>query len=109
MGESDTDSRGVQYRPHIVFFGEAVPKITEALDVLKEADCMVIVGTSLQVQPAASLWQFTPVGSPVIVIDPNGTPIDNEEEVIPIKEKAGTGVVKAIEMIKSMKALNGDV
>ncbi len=99
----DTDSRGVQYRPHIVFFGEAVPKMDEALEVLKEADCLVIVGTSLQVQPAASLWRFTPVGCPVIVIDPKGTPIDGEDEVISIRDKASTGVVKAIEMIKDRK------
>lgn len=51
----DTDDRGVQYRPHIVFFGEAVPKMKDALAELAEADFMIIVGTSLVVQPAASL------------------------------------------------------
>ena len=99
----DTDSRGVQYRPHIVFFGEPVPKIGEAISELADADYMVIVGTSLAVQPAASLWQFTPVGCPVIVIDPKETPIDGEEEVIPIREKATTGVAKAIEKIRSLE------
>ena len=98
----DTDERGVQYRPHIVFFGEAVPKMTEAVAELAEADYMVIVGTSLVVQPAASLWRFTPVGSPVLVVDPKETPIDGEEEVISIRDKATTGVVRAIGMIKSM-------
>ncbi len=99
----DTDKRGVQYRPHIVFFGEPVPKIGEAISELAEADYMVIVGTSLIVQPAASLWQFTPVGCPVIVIDPKETPIDGEDEVIAIREKATTGVAKAIEKIRSME------
>ncbi len=98
----DTDGRGVQYRPHIVFFGEAVPKMDEAISELKNADCLVIVGTSLLVQPAASLWRFAPVGSPVIVIDPKGTPIDCEEKVISIRDKATTGVAKAIELIKTL-------
>lgn len=98
----DTDERGVQYRPHIVFFGEAVPKMTEALDELAEADYMIIVGTSLVVQPAASLWKYTPVDCPVFVVDPKDTPIDDEEGVIHIKEKATVGVALAIRMIAEM-------
>lgn len=97
----DVDERGVQYRPHIVFFGEAVPKIQDAIAELAEADYMIIVGTSLLVQPAASLWRYTPVDCPVYVIDPGGTPIDGENGVIPIKEKATTGVARAIEMIRA--------
>ena len=96
----DVDERGVQYRPHIVFFGEDVPKIEDALRELVEADYMIIVGTSLLVQPAASLWQYTPVDCPVYVIDPKDTPIDGEENVIHIQEKATTGVARAIERIK---------
>ena len=61
---------------------------------------MIIVGTSLVVQPAASLWQFTPVDCPVYVVDPEDTPIDREESVIHIKDKATTGVARAIEMLK---------
>lgn len=95
----DVDERGVQYRPHIVFFGETVPKLVDALKELVEADYMIIVGTSLLVQPAASLWQYTPVDCPVYVVDPEETPIDGEEGVVPIKEKATVGVAKAIEMI----------
>lgn len=101
IGLGDTDDRGVQYRPHIVFFGEAVPKLKDALKELVEADYMIIVGTSLLVQPAASLWQYTPVDCPVYVVDPEETPIDNEESVIPIKEKATVGIAKAIELIRA--------
>lgn len=97
----DVDDRGVQYRPHIVFFGESVPKMEEALTVLADADFMIIVGTSLQVQPAASLWRYTPVDCPVFVIDPKDTPIDGEENVIHIKENATSGVAKAVGMIKT--------
>lgn len=96
----DVDGRGVQYRPHIVFFGEAVPKLSDALRELVEADYMIIVGTSLLVQPAASLWQFTPVDCPVYVVDPDDTPIDGEESVVHIKDKATTGVAKAIAMLE---------
>ena len=96
----DVDGRGVQYRPHIVFFGEAVPKLSDALRELVEADYMIIVGTSLLVQPAASLWQFTPIDCPVYVVDPEDTPIDGEESVIHIKDKASTGVAKAIAMME---------
>lgn len=96
----DVDGRGVQYRPHIVFFGEAVPKLSDALRELVEADYMIIVGTSLLVQPAASLWQFTPVDCPVYVVDPEDTPIDGEESVVHIKDKATTGVARAIAMLE---------
>ena len=96
----DVDGRGVQYRPHIVFFGEAVPKLSDALRELVEADYMIIVGTSLLVQPAASLWQFTPVDCPVYVVDPEDTPIDGEESVVHIKDKASTGVARAIAMME---------
>lgn len=96
----DVDGRGVQYRPHIVFFGEAVPKLSDALRELVEADYMIIVGTSLLVQPAASLWQFTPVDCPVYVVDPDDTPIDGEESVVHIKDKATSGVAKAIAMLE---------
>ena len=101
IGTGNVDERGVQYRPHIVFFGEAVPKLKDALRELIEADFMIIVGTSLLVQPAASLWQYTPIDCPVFVVDPEDTPIDGEESVVHIKDKATTGVAKAIEMIAS--------
>ena len=100
IGMGDVDEQGVQYRPQIVFFGEAVPKLREALRELVEADIMIIVGTSLVVQPAACLWQYTPVDCPVYVVDPEDTPIDGEESVIHIKDKATTGVAKAIELFK---------
>ena len=96
----DVDGRGVQYRPHIVFFGEAVPKLSDALRELVEADYMIIVGTSLLVQPAASLWQFTPVDCPVYVVDPEDTPIDGEESVVHIKDKATTGIARAIALLE---------
>ena len=55
----DLAPNGAQLRPHIVWFGEAVPKIGQALDYVESADIMLIVGTSLQVYPAAGLYAFT--------------------------------------------------
>ena len=101
IGLGDVDERGIQYRPHIVFFGEDVPKLNDALRELIEADIMIIVGTSLLVQPAASLWQYTPVDCPVYVVDPEDTPIDGEESVIHVKEKATIGIAKVIDMIRA--------
>lgn len=68
----DTDENGVQLRPHIVFFGEAVPKLTEAARLVSGADVLLIVGTSLQVYPAAGLYEYAPRKTPVYIIDPAG-------------------------------------
>lgn len=57
-------------RPYIVFFGEAVPKITEAAEAVRKADIFVIIGTSLNVYPAAGLVQYVRPGTPVYLIDP---------------------------------------
>ncbi len=66
----DKAPNGAQYRPHIVFFGEAVPKIERAADLVSEADIVLIVGTSLQVYPAAGLYRYARAEAPVYLIDP---------------------------------------
>lgn len=62
---------GSLLRPHVVFFGESVPNIQPATEIVKQADIFVIIGTSLVVYPAASLLHYTPDNIPVFVIDPN--------------------------------------
>lgn len=62
---------GSLMRPHVVFFGEAVPNIEPATELVREADILVIIGTSLAVYPAASLLHYAPEGIPVFVIDPH--------------------------------------
>ncbi len=64
------NEQGVQLRPHIVWFGEAVPMIERAVEEVQTADAVIIVGTSLQVYPAAGLVGFAPDSAPVIYIDP---------------------------------------
>ena len=66
----DMAPNGKQLRPHIVFFGEAVPKIEKAVDIVSAADIVLIVGTSMQVYPAAALYRYARSGVPVYVIDP---------------------------------------
>ena len=67
---SDFDTNGHQLRPHIVWFGEDVPAIEEAISVVQKADILIIIGTSLQVYPAASLMNFANENIPVYYIDP---------------------------------------
>ena len=66
----DTAPNGAQYRPHIVFFGEAVPKIEQAVELVAKADIVLIVGTSLQVYPAAGLYRYARSEAPIYLIDP---------------------------------------
>ena len=67
---ADRDSRGRPLRPHIVWFGEAVPLIEEAVRLVEAADIVNVVGTSLKVYPAASLLHYARFGVPVYLIDP---------------------------------------
>ena len=73
LGDCGPD--GAQLRPHIVWFGEAVPLIEPAMDIVGSADIVVVVGTSLQVYPAAGLVGYAPSNAPIHVIDPN-TPME---------------------------------
>jgi len=66
----DKAPNGVQLRPHIVFFGEAVPKLEQAIDLVSRADILLIVGTSLSVYPAAGLYRYAPAEAPIYLIDP---------------------------------------
>lgn len=67
----DVDYKGNQLRPHIVWFGEPVPAIEQAIEIIKDADIVLIIGTSLQVYPAAGLMHYAKSHVPVYYIDPN--------------------------------------
>ena len=75
LNVGDLGPDGSQLRPHIVWFGEAVPMIDAAMDVVTSADVVVVVGTSLQVYPAAGLVGHAPQHAPIHVVDPN-TPLE---------------------------------
>ncbi|MBQ0025211.1 MAG: NAD-dependent deacylase [Bacteroidales bacterium] len=72
----DTDERGVQFRPHIVWFGEAVPMIEPAAKAVSQADILLIIGTSLNVYPAAGLFRYARYGTPIFLIDPQKIDLD---------------------------------
>ena len=95
-------AKGSQLRPHIVWFGEAVPAMDEAIRIVGKADILVVIGTSLNVYPAAGLINYTKSGTPIYVIDPQ-RPEVFIRNVTYIQEKAGKGV----ELLKDqlMKAL----
>lgn len=67
----DVDDNGVQLRPHIVWFGEAVPEMETAIRIASEADIFLVIGTSLQVYPAAGLLYDIPADCQLFVIDPH--------------------------------------
>ena len=96
----DLAPNGAQLRPHIVWFGEAVPKIEAAMDAVEAADILLIIGTSLQVYPAAGLYRFAKADTPIYIIDPKDVPV-KDGRVIHIKEKATTGMVTFQRLIAS--------
>ena len=83
---------GSQLRPHIVWFGEAVPMIETAAELAHDADIFVVVGTSLAVYPAAGLVNFVRKGVPIYVIDPKTVDIDGQLNVTFIQEPATIGM-----------------
>lgn len=99
LKEGDLCEKGSQLRPHVVWFGEEVPAIEEAARIVSTAEIFVIIGTSMNVYPAAGLIAYVPDSSPVYVIDPNELPIAGNAMVHVIQEKAGVGVRKLIEIL----------
>ena len=95
----DLAPNGAQYRPHIVFFGEAVPKIERAIDLVSRCDVMLIVGTSLQVYPAAGLYRYAPADTPVYIVDPAPLSV-RDKRVTHIRNVAKEGVKECLEMLK---------
>jgi len=96
----DKAPNGAQLRPHIVWFGEAVPKIDSAIDAVEAADIILIVGTSLQVYPAAGLYRFAKVDTPIYIIDPKEVPV-RDSRITYIKDVATSGMETFKNLIKS--------
>lgn len=101
QGLDDRAEDGSLLRPHIVFFGESVPMFDRATEIAREADVMVVVGTSLAVYPAAMLVRYARAGVPIYVVDP-GEPDTSmiRNPLTHIKERGATGVPKLVEILK---------
>lgn len=94
----DKAPNGSQLRPHIVFFGEAVPKIERAIEVVEKADVVLIVGTSLQVYPAAGLYRYARNDARIVIIDPKDVPV-SDPRIEHIKDVATSGMERFIEAL----------
>lgn len=95
----DKCEKGFQLRPHIVWFGEAVPMLEEAVRLAQKADIFVVVGTSLNVYPAASLVHYVQPEVPVYVVDPNSVAI-NDSRWHYIRLGASEGMKEFIKQIQ---------
>lgn len=99
MKMGDTCEKGSQLRPHIVWFGEAVPMIEKAIPIVEMADVVMVIGTSLSVYPAAGLLNYATSSSQKYYIDPKGFEGDNHYPIEIIKETAGVGVPRLVDQL----------
>lgn len=96
----DLAADGSQLRPFIVWFGEPVPLIEKAVEITQQADIFVVIGTSLNVYPAAGLLHYVPSGVPVYLIDPKPVTVSSSQKVKFIQEGASKGLEYLIEELK---------
>lgn len=95
--------RGSQLRPHIVWFGEAVPAMDEAIRITSTADIFVVIGSSLNVYPAAGLIEYAPREAPIYLIDPNEVYVPSRLKVEVLRTGASEGVALLTKRIISNK------
>ena len=93
----DVDDKGNQLRPHIVWFGEEVPALEQAVAIIEKADILIIIGTSLQVYPAAGLMNFAKPSIPVYYIDPKPAQIYDLPNDIKIIAATGSKGMKIVQ------------
>ena len=89
-----------QLRPHVVWFGEGVPMMQKAMEITSEADILMIIGTSMQVYPAAGLIDFAPSEAPIYFIDPKPA-VEPAANLKVIAENASEGVPKVVNQLLS--------
>lgn len=99
----DLTPSGEQMRPHVVWFGEDVPLIEDAHQKCQKADILIIIGTSLQVYPAAGLIHAVPPSCQIFLIDPHADEIDVPHHIKLFKEKASDKVPKLIQQLLNSK------
>ncbi len=95
----DTCERGSQLRPHVVWFGEPVPMMDEAVKLAADADIFAVIGTSLNVYPAAGLIQYAPAKASLWLIDPNVVDVPIHRKVEVIQKPASQGVAVLTERL----------
>lgn len=98
----DTCERGFQLRPHIVWFGEAVPEMENAYDIAAQANIFMVVGTSMLVYPAAGLIDYVRPKVPKYLIDPGDVTVNGVNNLTVIKEKASIGLPGLVKELMSL-------
>jgi NAD-dependent deacetylase len=99
LRKGDLCEKGSQLRPHIVWFGEAVPMIEPAMELTAKADIFIVIGTSLNVYPAAGLVYYVKDQTPVYLIDPHAEMLQGVSNLTVFRETAGTGVPKLVKTL----------
>ena len=100
LTKHDLCDEGYRLRPHVVWFGESVPAYDEAAEIIKNADIFIVIGTSLQVYPAAALIQYANNAKTKILVDPNANSINGIDDFKVYSNTATEGVLLAINEIK---------
>jgi len=95
----DVCPEGFQLRPHIVWFGEEVVEMPNAISIVKNSDAVIIVGTSMQVYPANGLIGYAPRNAKIWVIDPNATALHSQKNANVIAEKAGIALPRLVQSL----------
>jgi NAD-dependent deacetylase len=96
----DLCEKGHQLRPHVVWFGEAVPMMEEAYQLATTADYFIVIGTSLNVYPAAGIINFVPPTAKCWLVDPSSNSHQLNSQWTIIQEKAGLALPKLVEKLK---------
>lgn len=107
LKEGDRCERGAQLRPHIVWFGEAVPMMDLAIAETTEADIFMVVGTSMQVYPAASLLYYVDDSVPKYIIDPNLPLVHHRPNLKMVEEKASVGLARVSQELIERYGIGG--
>jgi len=92
---------GSQLRPHVVWFGEAVPMIETAAVICEKADLFLLIGTSLAVYPAAGLLDFVPINVPKYIVDPKIPSVNHYKNIIKIEKSATAGLTELTALLKT--------
>lgn len=103
IDKGDLCEKGSQLRPHIVWFGEEVPMMEQATKIVLKADIFLVIGTSLNVYPAAGLAHYAGAGTKIFVIDPGEVYVSGNKNVTYFREKASDGMRKFNALSSSLK------
>jgi len=103
INHGDLCENGFQLRPDIVWFGEHVPNMDIAINMCEKADILIVIGTSLNVYPAANLIEFVSNVCKIYLIDPNDIPLWKRKNVTHLKQKASEGLPALVKELLEKK------